>query len=298
MSHPRPLRFVRRTEPRRRYDPATRLHGFSGSDPTFLSIVASLGLTYVFGTRPWESRHSSDVWVVYLIAVVLGAMLLRPRSRMAWIAGAATALLTWPYFASAPYSRQEPWLFVIPTWVDRLQTYGRHLPAPFFVLVLLYLAPIVVATAAVRPDLGTGARMARAGSALVAAGLLWVLAWEFLPSLLARPDYVQRRAQVAVYLVPSAMTPLLVWRFTLARRLEVQWIGAALATPLVTVALCIPSMGRGWKAVADNPVGYAVLFLFACTGPVWAFWDRSARRRKTPPRGFDVVLSSSESPQQ
>jgi hypothetical protein len=155
-----------------------------------------------------------------------------------------------------------------------------------------------VAAAAVRPDLRVGARAARVVSALAAAILLWTLAWAFLPLRYPLNPYAMRYLQVGAYLLPSVVTPLLIWRLMLVRRPELQWVGAAVTTPCVPITL-FAFTGRGiLKFAAEYPVDCVLLAAFALAGPVWAYRDWSAHRRNAGTRGFDVVLASSATPQQ
>lgn len=280
------------------YDPAMRLRGFSGSDPTFLAISISLAMTYEFGSRPWEYVDLLDLSLIHLVAIVVAGLLIRPRSRLAWIAGALTALLTWHHFPPHPYRPDEAWLFAIPRWIDRRSNYGNGPTMPFLIFFLLYAGPMVMVTAAVRPDLSVAARAARIASAVLAASFLWVLAWNLLPLRLPLNPYWLRYHQIAAYLLPSVVTPLLVWRLMLARRPELPWLGAAVLTPLASIAVCAPWGLRGWAFVSKYPVDCVLLTAFALAGPVWAYRDWSSHRRNAQTHGFDVILTSSSTPQQ
>lgn len=253
-----------------------RWRAFDFGDPTFLAIVLSACALYLV-TAPWDPAWmrtpTEEPWTFLLLPQALAVVLLRPRGGLAWLSLGLAALMCWPAF---PLRGDAGRL------VEPLMRLWNGLEDHFIGRAVFWAVAIAIGTTVVRAFRGKdwGASAASAATAMVASlalseAMLWLAS--FHPP---RSRTLASAHQIAVFVLPALVMPILLWR-NWAR--VVLWIAAPLASLTLTALLVLDERRL-------TPATTAVAAVMLAAGPVWAYLDWRRTRIVERGRGFEVLL--------
>lgn len=248
------------------------------SGPTFLAMGLGLCAMY-WVTAPWERIWlyvpTEEPWMYLVLPQALAAVILRPRSRLAWVAAVLALLLCWP---TVPRRwGPKPWLWHVAELLSETLNEGSLRRALFWAAAVAICGAGVKAYRRVDwgPAVATAA-IGMIGSLGVSEGILWLR--EIFPPA---SKGVSGLVEVVIFLVPAVVLPVLIWR-NWPR--VVLWTGAPVAG-IVLAAILIVDEHRMTPGLA------AIAALVLATGPAWAYVDWRRSRVQATGRGFEVLVT-------